>query len=325
MKILKCVQIGTGHDHYFAPASSMKKRGDAVLLGCARVNGEQRTLDGVPEIDLDDVVKMTDLDAAFIETEDRYLTEYARMFVERGIAVQMDKPGGQDKAEFDALFDLAEDKKIPLHLGYMYRYNPAIKQAIGMVKRGELGKIRYVEAQMNCLHGRNKRRWLRDYRGGMMNFLGCHLIDLVLQIQGVPDKVIPYNSEGGDGAGDDVGFAVLKYGDNASFVKAAAVEAGGFGRRQIVICGEKGTIEIRPTEYYPGGDGIKTDMLVTLLTGQSETACRSEKLTFGPFDRYDGMYDEFFGIVRGEIENPYSAEYEKLLHDTVLRACGISV
>ena len=63
-----------------------------------------------------------------------------------------------------------------------------------MVKSGELGKIYYVEAQMNCIHNDEKRAWLKDYKGGMMNFLGCHLVDFILQVQGEPDKIIPYNS-----------------------------------------------------------------------------------------------------------------------------------
>lgn len=328
MKKLKVVQIGTGHDHYFAPANSLKKRSDVDFAGFVRVKDDVKTLGGVPELPIDAVMKMKDLDAVFIETEDRYLTEYAHMFVKRGIPVQMDKPGGQDKAEFDALFDLARDKKVPLHLGYMYRYNPAVKRAVELVKSGELGKILYVEAQMNCLHGEEKRRWLNDYKGGVMNFLGCHLIDLLLLIQGVPDEVTPYNSVSCDGVGEDIGFAVFRYGNNASFVKATAVEAGGFNRRQIVVCGEKGTFEIRPTEYYfeGGGNMIKTDACLSLISERNGLpVSRSEKKTFDPFDRYDEMYDEFFRIARGEIGNPYTYEYEKLLHDTILRACGITV
>ena len=328
MKKLKAVQIGTGHDHYFAPANSLKKRNDVDFAGFVRVENDVKTLGGVPELSLSDVLKADDIDAVFIETEDKYLTEYAYEFVSRGIPVHMDKPGGQDKAEFDALFDLARDKKVPLHLGYMYRYNPAVKMAIELVKSGELGKILYVEAQMDCLHGEEKRRWLKDYKGGMMNFLGCHLIDLLLLIQGVPDEVTPYNSASGDGVGEDIGFAVFRYGNNASFVKATAVEAGGFNRRQIVVCGEKGTFEIRPTEYYfaGGGDMIKTDACLSLISERDGLpVSRTEKTTFGPFDRYDEMYGEFFGIVRGETANPYTYEYEKLLHDTVLRACGITV
>jgi hypothetical protein len=37
------------------------------------------------------------------------------------------------------------------------------------------------------------------------------------------------------------------------------------------------------------------------------------------------MFNEFASIVRGEIENPYSYEYEKKMHDILLKACGEKV
>lgn len=325
MKKLKVVQIGTGHAHASAPISSLKKRRDIDFLGYVKIKDDKETFDGIPELDYDEVLKIKDLDAVFIETEDRYLNEYAYEFVKRGIAVQMDKPGGQDKSSFDALFDLAKEKKVPLHLGYMYRYNPAINKAIEMVKNGELGEIYYVEAQMNCFHKASSReQWLKGYSGGMMNFLGCHLVDLILRIQGVPDEIIPCNSSSGNGL-TDMGFAVFKYGDKASFIKSTAVESSGFMRRNIVVCGQKGTIEITPTEYYPEGSGtVQTDMYVSLIEDKGKDwNYRPQKKVYVIPDRYDDMYDEFFRIVRGEIENPYTYEYEKTLHDVLLRACGI--
>ena len=325
MKKIKVVQIGTGHDHSFAPINSLKKRDDVDFLGYVRIKDDNKTFDGVKELDYDEVLTMSDIDAVFIETEDKYLTEYAYEFVKRGIAVQMDKPGAQDKKTFDALFDLAKEKNVPLHLGYMYRYNPAIIKAIEMVKNGELGKIYYVEAQMNCFHSDEKRRWLKDYKGGMMNFLGCHLVDLVIRLQGVPDEIIPLNSSSWQDFGEDIGFAVFKYGNNSSIIKSTGVEIGGFMRRQIVICGENATIEINPTEYYVENGKQNADMYITLKKDIENWAYRPEKISFKPYDRYDDMYDEFFKIIRGEINNPYSYEYEKTLHDVLLKACGYKI
>ncbi|MBO4262532.1 MAG: Gfo/Idh/MocA family oxidoreductase [Clostridia bacterium] len=327
MKKLKAVQIGADHAHAFAPINSLKKRDDIDFLGYVRLDGEKTTFAGVPELKYDDVLKMTDIDAVFIETEDKYLTDYAYEFIKRGIPVQMDKPGGQDKEAFDRLFDLAEEKNVPLHLGYMYRYNPAISRLSSEIASGALGKIHYVEAQMNCYHPpENKARYIKDYKGGMMNFLGCHLVDLVLRWQGVPDEVIPFNSATGDG-GEDIGFAVFRYGNDHSLIRATAVEAGGFMRRQIVVCGEKGTVEINPTEYFSDvPDEIRTDTYVSMLAERGkEWGYRPERQVFVSPDRYDGMYDEFFRIVRGEIQNPYSYKYEKTLHDVLLKACGINI
>ncbi|MBQ8759668.1 MAG: hypothetical protein IJZ20_08250, partial [Clostridia bacterium] len=41
------------------------------------------------------------------------------------------------------------------------------------------------------------------------------------------------------------------------------------------------------------------------------------------FGRYDYMLEAFYKMVIGEIENPYTYDYEEKLHATVLKACGV--
>jgi len=156
----------------------------------------------------------------------------------------------------------------------------------------------------------------------MLFFLGCHLIDIVYQIQGEPEEIIPLScSTGIDGVGTkDLGMAVFKYPNGVSFVKTSDNELGGVLRRQIVICGEKGTIEIKPVE-------------VAVPNGQYAVSreCRSVEF-WGKWnenqsdvhDRYDDMIRNFAEMVRGK-ENPYSYDYELRLYEIVLKACGAEV
>ena len=147
--------------------------------------------------------------------------------------------------------DTAEEKGLALQLGYMYRFNPAILGLYERVKRGELGDILYINAEMNCFHKPRKREWLRDYPGGMMYFLGCHLVDIIYRLQGEPLEVLPLHASSDlDGVHSyDVGFAAFRYPHGTSFARSTCVERGGFHRRQIVVVGSKATVEIRPTEY----------------------------------------------------------------------------
>ena len=182
---------------------------------------------------------------------------------------------------------------------------------------------------MNCIHSEEKRKWLKDYKGGMMYFLGCHLVDLLFQLKGAPDEIIPLNSATNENVGEDIGFAVFKYGNNCSFIKSTAVELGGYLRRQIVVCGEKGTIEINPIENYSGvnswgDDKYESDMYIALsANGGDGWGFRANKIEIGPFERYETMYDEFFKILNGEMANPYSYDYEMVVHDLLLKACGV--
>lgn len=106
--------------------------------------------------------------------------------------MHMDKPGSASDADFDRLMDLVEEKQLPFQTGYMYRYNPAVVQVMEDYRAGRLGEIYSVEAQMNCLHTVEKRNWLGNYPGGMLYFLGCHLIDLIYAIQGEPGGNSPH-------------------------------------------------------------------------------------------------------------------------------------
>jgi predicted dehydrogenase len=332
MARIKAVQIGVGHDHAYAVVQTLTQRNDIFdYVGYVVVDGEEEVYQqrkdlykNVKRLTLEEAFAIDGLQAAFIETEDYNLTKYALLAAQRGLALQMDKPGGQDHAEFEQLVDYCQEKGIIFHTGYMYRYNPAVQYVLSKVHAGEFGKVYYVEVEMSSLQTKEKREWLKAYKGGMMNFLGCHLIDLLLQIQGVPQKMIPFNrSSGQDGVtAEDCAFAVFEYENGVSFIKTTAIESGGFMRRQLLICCEKATIELNPMEVFVGNK-MATDVYITDADNARRWSYRGDKQTFGPFDRYENMYVEFADILLGKKENPYSYEYEKLLHKTLMQACGI--
>lgn len=329
MKKIKTVQIGWGHDHALAVWECLKRNADvfetagyyipetekdkfpdraAAFGGLKRYGSEE------------EIFRDPTVEAVVVETEEAALTRYALAAVRAGRHVHMDKPGGFKAGEFDALVSAVKERKTAFSLGYMYRYNPFVREAIERVRRGELGEIFSVEAQMNCFHPPEKRQWLSAFTGGMMFYLGCHLIDLILQIQGAPEEVIPFNaSTGADGVtAEDFGFALLKYPNGVSFAKTCAEERGGFARRRLTITGTKGTIEIDPLEMFEGG-GQYAGMRENFSADWGDKGVFRKSAVF---DRYDAMMRAFAETARGERENPYSPDYEKLLFHTVLRACG---
>ena len=172
---------------------------------------------------------------------------------------------------------------------------------------------------MDCKHPPEVRRWLENFPGGMLFFLGCHLIDLIYRIQGEPDEVIPLScSTGFDGINAvDYGMVAFKYPSGVSFAKTSAAENGGYMRRQLVICGERGTIEIKPLEVHDG-IGLHTVMGENYDEGWHTpwTVTKSEG-----YDRYINMMKTFAEMVRGK-ENPYTYDYELKLYELVMRSCG---
>ena len=337
MRKLKVAQIGAGHDHAPAAIKTLKLQSDIYdLIGYAVVEGDEgmyeankAAYDGVNKMTAEEILNYPDLDAVVIETEDRRLTEFAIKAAEKGLHIQMDKPGSESDADFDRLIDLVEEKNLVFHTGYMYRYNPAVLKLKEDIKEGKLGEIYAVEAQMNCIHPVDKRKWLGNYPGGMLYFLGCHLVDLVYGIMGEPEEVIPLSTSiGTDGVtADDFGMAVFKYKNGVSFVKSTAVEIGGFERRQLVVCGTKGTVELKPFEWL-GGEcaGVFSPQTTGVREAFDENwHAKGEYHDTAVHGRYDAMVRAFAAYVSGEKKNPYSYEYERRLHKLVLKACGVSI
>ncbi len=351
MKKLKVIQIGGEHDHAAPVFSSLRRQSDLFdvlgyvipeddlnyqfdgakqyFAGSKPSEGAKKHFQDMPRYTLEEALKLPGLEGAVIETSEKKLTKYARIAAEHGLHVHMDKPGSEDGEEYQDLIRYMKEHGTVFSTGYMYRYNPAVKELLEMKKRGDLGEIVYVQAQMNCLHRPEKRDWLHLYKGGMMFFLGCHLIDLILQLQGEPEEVIPCNMcTGLDGVrGEDFGMALLRYPRGISFAKTTAVELGGFMRRQLVVAGTKATVEINPLEYSISGE-VKnqcTDMFVTTTEdcARHGWGARGEKQTRGPVNRYDDMMRAWGEAALGLAPMPVDLDYEAKLHRYVLKASGI--
>ena len=173
---------------------------------------------------------------------------------------------------------------------------------------------------MSGWRGEEQTAWLSCFKGGMMFYLGCHLVDLVLQIQGMPKNIYPFNKSTGvyGVKAEDFSFALLEYDKGVSFVKTTQAEKGGFLRRQLVITGSRGKIEIKPLEVT-----VKYPIQYTEHREVSDDDWNSpgEKFRSVDFDRYNDMMISFAKMVAGEMQNPNSYDYELELYKTILKCC----
>lgn len=331
MKKIKVAQIGTSENSHgnYIWKSMIKQKDIFDVVGYAFPENERekfpnrtKAFDGYNEMTVDEILNNPEIEVVAVETQEIYLTKYALMVANAGKHLHMEKPGGVDFADFEKLVEILKSKNLSFSTGYMYRFNPKIQEALVKVKNGELGEIYSVEAHMDCKHPAKVRQWLQNFPGGMMFFLGCHLVDLIYQIQGEPQEVIPLNCSTGydDVTANDYGMVIFKYKNGVSFAKTCANENGGFLRRQLVICGTKGTIEIKPLEVLAEG-GLYTVMNEAYSAEWHKEWATSKSEVY---DRYDDMMRNFAEIVRGK-ENPYSYDYELGLYKLILRACGKEV
>ncbi len=277
-------------------------------------------------LELEDVLADDTLDAVIIETKELKQAEYALMFAEKGVHIHLEKPGGGNLEEFERLTSLANKNGSLLQLGYMYRYNPAIMHALDIIRSGKIGDVVRLDAQMSVRYGKTNFDKLLEFPGGMMYFLGCHLIDLMYAVQGKPNRVIPLNRSSGTygSASLDAGLVAYEYDKGVSTLKTVACEVGGGDRRGIVITGTNGTIELKKFEIPLIAPPITNANTVTMTakyyTEYQPNSLYTEEHTYSPYGRYDLMMSEFAKMVLGEKENPYTPDYEFEVFKLVMKS-----
>ena len=334
MKKIRIAQIGINYlSHSTHIFDTLKWNPDIFeVAGYCLVEDERslgydklKHMEGYKELTLEEILNDPTIEAVTVETDEIHLNKYALMAAKAGKHIHMEKPGSQDLESFTQLIEAMRESGKLFHLGYMYRYHPYVAQAIERAKKGEFGHIYCVEALMGRLDDCTERAWLSAFKGGMMFYLGCHLIDIVVQLQGIPTDVVPLNYATGIGGveSEDFGFALLRYPHAVSQVRMAATEIGGVKRRQLVVCGEKETLEINPLEMTVKGPKylVRAEQRHATLDAEGKTVWAEESLE--PFPRYEEMLHSFAAMVRGEKENPWTLDYELELFKVILRCCGI--
>ena len=93
-----------------------------------------------------------------------------------------------------------------------------------------------------------------------------------------------------------------------------------------MICGTKGTVEIKPLEVkIPGTSVLKSELYLSTkeMVGGDIYNDIKQKIDVEPMSgRYDEMMLDFAAMVRGEKENPYGYDYEYELQKLVLESCA---
>lgn len=275
----------------------------------------------LPELTVAEIMNDPTIEAVAVETDEIYCTKYALMAAKAGKHVHMEKPGGRELKDFEELIATVKEKNLIFCPGYMYRWNPYIMELMEAIERGDLGEIISVEAQMSRYDTVEDRQWMGAFPGGMLFFLGCHLIDLIYRIQGAPKKVIPLSCcTNQDGVtSQDFGMVAYEYENGVSFARTVTIERGGHRRRQLVVVGTKATWELMPLETGPEAAMVTGRTIYTKGRPWGDPGVKS---TCEPFDRYIDMLTNFAQSVRGEKVNPYSPDYELEVYRLLLQSCG---
>jgi predicted dehydrogenase len=266
------------------------------------------------------LLNVSGLQAVAVETLVKDLVPTGARCIAADKHIHLDKPGGETLPAFRVLLDDAERRKRTVQMGYMFRYNPAFQLCYQLLREGALGEVFSIDTTMSKLLSPADRQRLLPYRGGSMFELGGHIIDAVVNVLGRPDRVTPHRrsvSVLADGWSDN-DLAVLDYPKATVTVRSAMVEVEGGARRQFVVCGTKGTFDIRPLE--PAAARL------ALLAPHGAYKRGYQDVKFAkPTGRYDGEFAELAQVIREEKEFPYLPAHDLAVQETLLLASGLPI
>ena len=327
MKKIKIGQIGIGHNHGEAKMLAVRKFPELFeVIGYAEENerwiekrGNNEGYAGLPRLSVEEVIARSD--AVMIESDVWDLTKYATMCVDAGKHIHLDKPASGSLEEYKYVLDTAKEKDIVVQLAYMYRYNPAVLDCLERIKRGELGEIYSINAEMSTYHNPDYKRWLTNFGGGIMYILGSHLVDLIVYVMGEPKKITSFMKHTElDGVDfEDNNLAVLEYDKALCRIFVSSVEVNGFGRRQFMVSGSRGTYNICPLERPITATWSDTEIADRCYEDRKKILHFEDNTKNG---RYDDMMQDFYYYVMGEKKNPYSYEHDYLVQKVLSEIVG---
>jgi predicted dehydrogenase len=324
-KKIKIGQIGTGHAHASGKMLTFKNFPEMFeVVGIAEPdnkiwesNKNKRVYSDLKRFTVDELLRLKDLHAVAIETDVPDLLPMARKALLAGKHIHLDKPPGNSLREFKQILKLAEMKRLVVQMGYMFRYNPAFLFMLDAVRKGWLGDIFEIDGVMSKRQNPDIWKTQAPAYNSTMAELGCHLIDMLIAVMGKPDKVTPFRRRmlNIDNIYDNE-VAVFEYPKATCTIRSALVEVEGWERRQFVVCGTKGTIEIKPLE-----DPV---LKLSLMEPQGQFKKGSQFVDLTPNgDRYDAQLFDFASMIREEKKPDYSYEHDLVTQEAVLKASSL--
>ncbi|WP_031465047.1 Gfo/Idh/MocA family protein [Sciscionella sediminilitoris] len=175
-------------------ATHAQRRGVARVVACAdpaaRGRADARALFG-PEAEVyEDYERLfdRDLDAVFLLTPDYLHTAPALRFLERGIAVFVEKPLAIELVECDRILATAAQTGTRLFVGHNLRHLPVLREMRRLIDSGAIGSVRSIWCRHFVGHGGDY--YFKDWHAeranttGLLVHKGAHDLDVIHWLAG---------------------------------------------------------------------------------------------------------------------------------------------
>lgn len=186
------------------------------------------------------------IDAIYIATVHPTHAATARLALEGGKHVLVEKPFTMDAAEARELVDLATSKKLVILEAMWTRWLPHMVRIREILAAGLLGEVRTVTADHDQKIDHIARLIRPELGGGALLDLGIYPVSLAWDVLGAPDTVLAHATMTDAGVDRETAI-ILGYPSGAHAVMQ--VQMSGTGPNRAAIVGTEGRIEIDSVWY----------------------------------------------------------------------------
>lgn len=183
--------------------------------------------------DADALITSSDVDLVVITTPNELHFPQAKLALESGKHVLLEKPSVTEVEQIEELCRLAYDKGLVFTVYQNRRFDGDFLRLKELVETAELGQLKQLESRFDRFRPEVQDRW-REQPGvgtGIFWDLGPHVIDQVLALLGTPDWLsASIDTLREEGAAPDVFEIELGYGKSRVRLGASLFEAGDMRR-----------------------------------------------------------------------------------------------
>jgi UDP-N-acetylglucosamine 3-dehydrogenase len=172
---------------------------DPAAERIAQVNGTRRLAS------LDELLASEEADFVIVTVPTAQHADVARRVIEAGLPVLIEKPIAPTLEEADELITAAAEREVPLAVGHVERFNPAVRALDEKLRAGALGRVFQIHAR------RLSPFPIRVGDTGVAMDLATHDLDLMCVLAGEPIRIAAETDRKAHRTHEDLVAALLRF------------------------------------------------------------------------------------------------------------------
>lgn len=258
----------------------------AIRKSCAAALGGVGSRSG--SVSYDDVLADPQVDAVYISLPNDMHRQWVLAAAAAGKHVLCEKPLGVSHVDARVMAQACDAAGVLLIEAYMTPFHPLSEAIEEVMRTGELGEIRHVDAAFTfCLAPGDNYRWSPERGGGALLDVGIYCLTPILSAMGGPPSTVAARVVKAGGV-DATTAAWLGWSTGSTASVLASIELP--ERQSLMMCGTAGTLAVDGV-FTPG----PADTSFTITRRDATVERRS---TLGG-NCYLAMIESFTAAVRG--------------------------